>query len=151
MLMMMGSRSARQGLGQFFEGAYRYIDRHLRPRFSCAGSVLIRSSYMSRAQSNIGGRFQIAAVRGHHHALTRLEAERLSCDQVDAGLGLVIACDLRAENRVPGKVVSPGKVDHQGDVAVGNRREQEAAPQAVQPGRYVLPGIEPVPRKVQVL
>src|SRR4029450_9040959 len=43
------------------------------------------------------------------------------------------------------------QVDHQRNVAVGLRREQELLPQLRKPGRDILPTIEPVPGQVEIM
>ena len=54
--------------------------------------------------------------------------------KIDARLRLVVAGDFGAEDRVPGQAVAAGEIDHQGYVAVGNRRQQELALEPVRPG-----------------
>ena len=65
------------------------------------------------AQPAACGGSQVVAVGGHHHDFRRLEAERFGCGQVDHGLGLVVAGDLRAQDRVPSEVVAPRQIDQE--------------------------------------
>ena len=86
-------------------------------------------------------------MRGDHHALLRLEIERLACSKIDTRLRLVVAGDFRAEDRVPGKFIPAGKVDHQRNVAVRHRRQKKFFSQALERCRYIRPCIEPMPRQ----
>ena len=88
-------------------------------------------------------------MRGDHHALAVLDTERLGGNLVDAQFRFVVSGDLGTENRVPGEVIAPGEVNHQGDVAVGAGREQVAGAQPLESGRHSGPGIEFVPGHVQ--
>ena len=60
--------------------------------------MFIWTRHMTGTQSERGGRRQVLAVRGHHHAFVRLKIERRGGREIDLGLRLVIAGDLGAEN-----------------------------------------------------
>ena len=87
---------------------------------------------------------------GDHHALAGRQIEGRAGGEVDARLGLVVARGLRAQDRVPGKRVAPREIDHQRDVAVGDRREQVPFPELRQARRNIGPAIEPVPGEVEI-
>ncbi len=88
-------------------------------------------------------------MRGDHHAFARLERERFRGRQVDARLRLVVARDLRAEDRVPRERVPSRQIHHQRDVAVGDRGEEKLRAQLREPGRNVGPRVESVPGEEQ--
>ena len=85
----------------------------------------------------------------HHHALWR-QVEGLGRRQVDHRLGLVVARDFGAEDRVPDEAVAARQVDHQRDVAVRARRQPERRLQPCQSRCRIRPGIEPVPGEVEI-
>jgi len=65
------------------------------------------------AQPALGGVRQIAGMRGDHHAIAVRKIKRLAGGEIDPRLRLEVAGNLRAEDRVPGKAVAPGEIDHQ--------------------------------------
>ena len=105
---------------------------------------------MGGAQPALGGSREIVGVRRDHHAIAGRAIERLGGGEVDARLGLVVAGDLGAEDRVPANVVVAREIGHERDVAIRDRRDQEPLPQALEPGRHVGPGIEAMPREIQI-
>ena len=68
---------------------------------------------VSRHGADRGCGLEISAVRCDHHALPGLEAERLGRGQVHARLGLVVARDFGAEDRIPAEIVAAREVGHQ--------------------------------------
>src|ERR1700730_12828562 len=89
-------------------------------------------------------------MRGDHHALVRRQVECFGGGEIDSRFWLVVAGDLRTENGVPRQIVAPRQIDHQRDVAVRYRRQHVFAFEPRHPGRYVGPGVEPVPRQIEL-
>src|SRR5262249_14439486 len=112
------ARSDSELVGEVVEVLSHDIERP--PGFGLAGTrtAFARPSDMAGAQSELLGRRQVAAMRGAHHDLLRLEIERLASHQVDLGLRLVALGDFGTEDRIPGEVVAPPHVGHQRDVAI---------------------------------
>ena len=77
------------------------------------------------------------------------EVERLGRGEIDPRLRLVVAGDLGPEDRIPGQVVRARQVDHQRDVAVRHRRQEEAGLQPRHRARHLGPGREHVPGEVE--
>ena len=69
--------------------------------------------------------------------------------EVDGGLGLVVAGDLRAEDRIPDEAVSARQIDHQGDVAVRARCQPIAAAKSGQSRLDIRPCIQSMPGEVE--
>src|SRR5204863_9398636 len=103
------------------------IDRPLGSGFPDARTVLVRPCDVRRAQSAFRRGHKVVSMRGDQHALGGWQVEGLAGGEINARLGLVVAGNLRAQDRVPGKIVAAGKIDHQRDVAVRERRQQEPA------------------------
>ncbi len=105
---------------------------------------------MRGPQAAGGRRFQIVAVRRHHHAGLRRKIEGRAGRAIDHRLRLVVTRNLGAENGVPAKSVVARKIGHQRNIAVRYRREQEALAQSLQPLGRIRPGIEPMPGGVEL-
>jgi len=103
-----------------------------------------------RAQPAGAGGLQVVVVRGHQHHLLGPQVEHLRRTQVGGRIGLVGAEDLGAQHAVPGQAGALGHVRQQADVAVGQRRDGEAALEQRQSLHAVGPCIQPVPHAVEV-
>ena len=77
------------------------------------------------------------------------EIEGFGGGEIDARLRLVVAGEFGAEDGIPGKIVAPRQIDHDGNIAVRQRRQEIIAPKTRQAGRHVGPGVEPVPGEVE--
>src|SRR5436309_7148172 len=116
-----------------------------------ARAVLRRPRDERGAEAHRAGRGAVAVVGGDHHALLGLEAQHRGRRQVALGLGLVMARDLRPEDRVPREPAVLGHVHHQRDVAVRERRQDVLLLEAGEAGHAVRPGIEAMPRAVEMV
>ncbi len=105
---------------------------------------------MRRAQPALRCRQEIVGVGRDHHAFTRRQVERFTGSEIDARLGLVVARDLGAEDRIPREAVAAGDVDHQRDIAVRDRREQATTLEPREAGCRIRPAVEPVPRQIEI-
>ena len=114
-------------------------------------AVLGRTGDEGGAQAAGRRRDQIAAMRRDHHAGRGRQIEQGSRAQIGLRLRLVGARHLGAEDHVPGQPGALGHVDHQRDVAVGERREDEPALQPAQAFDRVRPRVEPVPGAIEVI
>src|SRR5258706_2764638 len=128
---------------QVVEGARGDVDR---PRGRpLAARRLGRPRDVRGAQAQRGRRGKVAAVRGNHRAISGCKPDRLGGREIHARLGLEVARDLGTEDRVPAQVVAAREVDHEGDVAVRDRRNEEASLQPRKRALYVVPGVEAMP------
>src|SRR5205085_7284693 len=75
--MLLLRSSGAELVGQIHEVACRDVNRHGRLGLPAARAALGRARHVGGAQALGGGRRQVVAVGGHHHALTRLKIERL--------------------------------------------------------------------------
>ena len=137
-------------VGEVHHAPGRIVDGNLRAGFAGVGTVFVRARDMGGVQADGGCRAEVGRVRGDHHAFVGLEIECLGCSQIDAGLGLVIARDVGAQDRVPADGVAPGKIGHQRDVAVRAGRHQETASEAREAFFHIGPGVEPVPGEIEI-
>src|SRR5262245_17951390 len=128
----------------------REVDGYRWSGFSDAGPALVRSRDMAGTQPALGRRLKIVAVRSDHHAVSGRQIERLTGREIDARLALVVARDVCAQDRVPGKIVAAGEIDHQRNIAIRDRRQQKPALEASKAGRHVGPGGKPVPREIEI-
>jgi hypothetical protein len=103
-----------------------------------------------RAQPLLGRGLKVIGVGRDHHAVGGRQVESIAGGEIDARLGLVVARDLRAEDRIPGKIVAASEIDHQRDIAVRDRRELEALLEPRKPGRGIGPAVESVPCQVEI-
>ena len=126
------------------------VDRHRRRRLAFARAMLVRACDVPGAQPALRRVREIVAVRRDHHAIAGRQIERLAGGEIDPRLGLEVAGDLGAEDRVPGKIVAAREIDHQRDIAVRHRREPELPLEPRQAGRHIRPGVEPMPGEIEV-
>src|SRR5215831_6460396 len=119
--------------------------------FGLSRAVLARPRHEGRAQTDGARRGEVAVVGGDHHAFARRQSQERGRRQVRLRLRLVVAGDLRAEHRIPGKAAVLGHVHHQRDVAVGQRRQDELLLEARETGHRVGPRIEPMPGAVEMI
>src|SRR5712691_2537797 len=136
--------------GQILHAARRDIDRRLRSGFAGPRPALVRSGDVARAQPAFGGGEKIVGMRGDHHAFAGRQVERLAGGEIDARLGLVVARGLGAQDRVPGKTVAAGEVDHQRDIAVGDRRQHVFALEPREARCGIGPAVEAMPSEIEV-
>src|SRR5262245_6304959 len=80
-----------------------------------------------------------------------MQVQRGGRHEVDRWLRLEVARDFGAENGIPWNVVSTCDVDHQRNIAIRTGRQHELALEPHEAGNYVRPGIEPMPRKVEIV
>src|SRR6516164_2041788 len=92
--------------GEILEIRRRDVDRRLGSGFPDARPVLVRPCDVSRAQPAFGRFQKIVGMCRDHHAVAGRQIEGLAGGEVDARLGLVVARDFRAQDRVPGKIVA---------------------------------------------
>jgi hypothetical protein len=90
-------------------------------------------------------------VARHHENLCGLASERPHGFQIDLRLGLVVACEFCAQDRVPNDAVAAGERHHQRHVAVRNRCQEEALPQLGQGTRNIGPSIEAMPGQNELM
>src|SRR5258707_14425735 len=128
----------------------RDVDGHRGSGFSPARPALIRSRDVTGAQPAYGRRLKIIAVRSDHHAIGGLQIEGLARGEIDGGLALIVARDFRAQDRVPGKIVAAREIDHEGNVAVRDRRQQEAALEPSEAGGHVGPSGKAMPGEIEL-
>src|SRR5687767_1429856 len=105
------SRTGRDALAaelarQILQVRAERVDLHAGLRLARAGAVFVRSREMAGAQTGLGGGRKVARMGGHHHAFAGRQIERLAGGEIDVRLGLEVAGDLGAEDRVPWKVVA---------------------------------------------
>ncbi len=86
-----------------------------------------------------------------HRAIARLKIQSLRCGKIHPRLRLVVAGDLRTQNRIPTKIVSARQVHHQRNIAVRDRRKQKPAPQLRKAAGHVVPRVQAVPGQGKVL
>src|SRR5262249_53123408 len=91
----------------------RVVDRDFRGRLALSRPMLVRPRNMRGAQSTGRRMLEIVAVGRNHHAFAWSEIERRARGEIDARLGLVVAGNLGAENRIPVNAVAAREVDHQ--------------------------------------
>src|SRR5262249_12345570 len=128
----------------------RDVDRRLGSGFSDARPVLVWPCDMRRAQPAFRRRQKIVGMRGDQHALGWRQVEGLAGGEIDARLGLVVAGDFRAQNRIPGKIVAASEIDHQRDVAVRERREPETPLKSGEPSPHVGPSRKAMPSEIKI-
>ena len=79
-----------------------------------------------------------------------VQIERVRGGEIDVRLGLVVARDVGAQDRIPAQFIAPRDIGHQRDVAVGAGREQELGAEPREAARHVGPRIEPVPGEIEI-
>src|ERR1700722_4850002 len=84
---------------------------------------------------------EIAVVRRHNTNLFRLEHERFCRAEIGFGAWFVGLCNLGSEDGIPGQTCSFCNVQHQPNVAIGERSNDEAPPKALQTGNTVGPWV----------
>jgi hypothetical protein len=126
------------------------VDRDFRRRLAVAGPTLVRPRRMRRAQAASGRCREVAAVGRHHYAVAGDKIEGLASRQIDPRLRLVVAGGLGSQDGIPGKTIAARHVDHQGDIAVRDRRNEYALLEPSKSRRRVRPSIEPMPGKIDI-
>ena len=137
--------------GQVRQILRRVIDLHRRRALARVRAVLVDPRGVRRAQSQFCRRFEIVAVRGHHHALLGREIECRASGEINARLAL------------ESPAISAPRIASQGNRCGGRDRpstrcfRSTPAPatnfrlQPRQRRRHVRPGIEPVPNQRQIV
>jgi hypothetical protein len=126
------------------------IDGHVRCSLADAW-MLFRSRAEGCSETIVGGRFEIAAVGRAHHALPGLEIEGVHRRKVDRGLRFVVPGQIGAEDGIPMNVIPPGEIAHERHVAIRDWRNEIPLPKNRETGRNILPGVETVPCKRQLI
>ena len=111
--------------------------------------MLVRPRNVAGAQTTRCSGSKVIAVRRDHHALRRIEIECFARREINEWLRLVVAGNLRAEDRIPRKFVATREIGHQRYVSVRHRCEQIFWLEARERRRDVWPGVEPVPSERQ--
>ena len=88
--------------------------------------MLGRAGNESGPQSAAPRRREIGIMCGREADLRGLEHQRVGRAQIGFGRWLVGLCDFGTEDRIPGQPGSFGHVDHQANIAVGKRGNDEA-------------------------
>src|SRR5262249_15604772 len=130
-----GDASRTQFRSELLQIRRRDVDRYRWSGFSDAGPALVRSRDMARTQPALGRRLKIVAVRSDHHAVAGRQIERLASREIDARLALVVARDVCAKDRVPGKIVAAGGDDQQRKNSISERGPTKTTPGAEQARR----------------
>src|SRR5687768_18072800 len=112
--------------------------------------MFIWACNMSGTQSVLCRVREIVAVRRDHHAVTGRKAECFTGGEIDPRLGLEVTRDLRTEDRIPWNRIASREIDHQRDIAVGDRRQPEFPFERCHAGWHVGPGVEPMPGEIEV-
>ena len=116
---------------------------------SLARSMLGRARHESGLKPAGARGGEIAIVGGDQTYLFRPKPQDFGGAKSGFGRQLVGAHDFGAEDRIPGKRGALGEIEHQRDVSVGMRRDDEPR---LQPGKAlndIGPGIETMPSKIQ--
>jgi len=90
-------------------------------------------------------------VRGDHADFVGPHREDIRRAEIGVRRRLIGLHQLGAEDRIPGNAGALGHVEHQDDVAVGQRRDDVARFQPRQPCHRIRPRIEAVPGEIEIV
>ena len=88
-------------------------------------------------------------MRGDQADLLRPQRKHVRGAQIGFRLRLVGLHDLGAEDRIPRQAGALGHFQHEDDVAVGQRRDNEALLEPGQAGGGIRPWVQPMPSEVE--
>ena len=114
------------------------------------GAMLAWAKDESGSQSTTPRSGQIIVVGSDEANLLGIEHERFDGPQIGFRGWLIGLRYLSSENGVPEQTSALRYVQHQSDIAVGQRSDDEAPLQTCEARNCVRPGIEAVPSEVEV-